>query len=262
MGCSANWLPSLWQVGAGRLHWRPHARNVPAVRSRRQKVWPGAPVQGVISRCRRTRCTICVGARPVWIRAPCRGGPCCRGICPGCAQGDQRLLIPTFNQRGTRPRIRSRRVARIAMQVRSQRILAVSTTWRPLDHRCCEVVAATRVHPSTRVANPYPTLGGPRRPMSAVQLTAVRTTQPGCSPGSPREYRQEVLVWIGPRLSWFSVCNRTKIQPAGSCSGCVPSGRVASGQPTQCDRRDKQPEISQCDIVVPRERQQVDNDSG
>jgi hypothetical protein len=46
-------------------HWRPHARNVAAVRSRRQKVCPGARVQGVISRWRRTRCTICVGARPV-----------------------------------------------------------------------------------------------------------------------------------------------------------------------------------------------------
>jgi hypothetical protein len=64
-----------------------HARNVPAVRSRRQKFWP---------RCSSPGCDrpvppdavhdLCGRAAPyvALIRAPRHGGPCCPGTCPGC----------------------------------------------------------------------------------------------------------------------------------------------------------------------------------
>jgi hypothetical protein len=64
-----------------------HARNVPAVRSRRQKFWP---------RCKSPGCDrpvppdavhdLCGRAAPyvALIRAPRHGGPCCPGTCPGC----------------------------------------------------------------------------------------------------------------------------------------------------------------------------------
>lgn len=64
-----------------------HARNVPAVRSRRQKFWP---------RCSSPECSrpvppdavhdLCGRAGPyvALIRAPRHGGPCCPGTCPGC----------------------------------------------------------------------------------------------------------------------------------------------------------------------------------
>jgi hypothetical protein len=64
-----------------------HARNVPAVRSSRQKFWP---------RCSSPGCDrpvppdavhdVCGRAAPyvALIRAPRHGGPCCPGTCPGC----------------------------------------------------------------------------------------------------------------------------------------------------------------------------------
>lgn len=64
-----------------------HARNVPAVRSRRQKFWPrcsspgcGRPVppDAVHDLCGRAAPYVAL------IRAPRHGGPCCPGTCPGC----------------------------------------------------------------------------------------------------------------------------------------------------------------------------------
>lgn len=64
-----------------------HARNVPAVRSSRQKFWPrcsspecGRPVppDAVHDLCGRA------GPYVALIRAPGHGGPCCPGTCPGC----------------------------------------------------------------------------------------------------------------------------------------------------------------------------------
>lgn len=64
-----------------------HARNVPAVRSSRQKFWlrcssPGCgrrvPPDAVHDLCRRA------GPYGALIRAPRHGGPCCPGVCPGC----------------------------------------------------------------------------------------------------------------------------------------------------------------------------------
>jgi hypothetical protein len=64
-----------------------HARNLPAVRSGRQKFWP---------RCSRPGCDrpvppdavhdLCGRAGPyvALIRSPRHGGPCCPGTCPGC----------------------------------------------------------------------------------------------------------------------------------------------------------------------------------
>jgi len=69
-------------VGAG-----AHARNVPAVRSRRQKFWPRCsspgcdrpvPPDAVHDLCGRA------GPYVALIRAPRHGGPCCPGTCPGC----------------------------------------------------------------------------------------------------------------------------------------------------------------------------------
>lgn len=69
-------------VGSG-----AHARNVPAIRSSRQKFWP---------RCSSPGCNrpvppdavhdVCGRAAPyvALIRAPRHGGPCCPGTCPGC----------------------------------------------------------------------------------------------------------------------------------------------------------------------------------
>jgi hypothetical protein len=69
-------------VGSG-----AHARNLPAVRSRRQKCWP---------RCSSPGCDrpvppdavhdVCGRAGPyvALIRSPRHGGPCCPGTCPGC----------------------------------------------------------------------------------------------------------------------------------------------------------------------------------
>jgi hypothetical protein len=65
----------------------PPARNVPAVRSRRQKFWPRCssvgcdrpvPPDAVHDLCGRA------GAYVALIRAPRHGGPCCPGTCPGC----------------------------------------------------------------------------------------------------------------------------------------------------------------------------------
>ena len=64
-----------------------HARNVPAVRSRRQKLWPRCsspgcdrpvPPDAVHDLCGRA------GPYVALIRAPRHGGPCCPGTCPGC----------------------------------------------------------------------------------------------------------------------------------------------------------------------------------
>src|SRR4051812_44799047 len=64
-----------------------HARNVPAVRSRRQKFWPRCsspgcdrpvPPDAVHDLCGRA------GPYVALIRAPRHGGPCCPGTCPGC----------------------------------------------------------------------------------------------------------------------------------------------------------------------------------
>ena len=64
-----------------------HARNVPAVRSSRQKFWPRCaspgcgrrvPPDAVHDLCRRA------GPYVALIRAPRHGGPCCPGACPGC----------------------------------------------------------------------------------------------------------------------------------------------------------------------------------
>jgi hypothetical protein len=69
-------------VGSG-----AHARNVPAVRSRRQKFWPRCsspgcdrpvPPDAVHDLCGRA------GPYVALIRAPRHGGPCCPGTCPGC----------------------------------------------------------------------------------------------------------------------------------------------------------------------------------
>ena len=65
----------------------PRARNVPAVRSRRQKFWPRCsslgcdrpvPPDAVHNLCGRA------GPYVALIRAPRHGGPCCPGTCPGC----------------------------------------------------------------------------------------------------------------------------------------------------------------------------------
>jgi hypothetical protein len=64
-----------------------HARNVPAVRSRRQKFWPRCaspgcdrpvPPDAVHDMCGRAAPYVAL------IRAPRHGGPCCPGTCPGC----------------------------------------------------------------------------------------------------------------------------------------------------------------------------------
>jgi hypothetical protein len=64
-----------------------HARNVPAVRSRRQRLWPRCsspgcdrpvPPDAVHDLCGRA------GPYVALIRAPRHGGPCCPGTCPGC----------------------------------------------------------------------------------------------------------------------------------------------------------------------------------
>jgi hypothetical protein len=64
-----------------------HARNLPAVRSRRQKLWPRCcspgcdrpvPPDAVHELCGRA------GPYVALIRAPRHGGPCCPGTCPGC----------------------------------------------------------------------------------------------------------------------------------------------------------------------------------
>jgi hypothetical protein len=64
-----------------------HARNLPAVRSRRQKFWPRCsspgcdrpvPPDAVHELCGRA------GPYVALIRAPRHGGPCCPGTCPGC----------------------------------------------------------------------------------------------------------------------------------------------------------------------------------
>jgi hypothetical protein len=64
-----------------------HACNVPAVRSRRQKLWPRCsspgcdrpvPPDAVHDLCGRA------GPYVALIRAPRHGGPCCPGTCPGC----------------------------------------------------------------------------------------------------------------------------------------------------------------------------------
>lgn len=64
-----------------------HARNVPAIRSRRQKLWPRCshpgcdrpvPPDAVHDLCGRA------GPYVALIRAPRHGGPCCPGTCPGC----------------------------------------------------------------------------------------------------------------------------------------------------------------------------------
>ena len=69
-------------VGSG-----AHARNLPAVRSRRQKSWPRCsspgcdrpvPPDAVHDLCGRA------GPYVALIRAPRHGGPCCPGTCPGC----------------------------------------------------------------------------------------------------------------------------------------------------------------------------------
>lgn len=64
-----------------------HARNLPAVRSRRQKFWPRCSSPG----CDRpvppdAMHDLCGRAGPyvALIRAPRHGGPCCPGTCPGC----------------------------------------------------------------------------------------------------------------------------------------------------------------------------------
>jgi hypothetical protein len=66
---------------------RTHARNVPAVRSRRHKLWPRCsnpgcdrpvPPDAVHELCGRA------GPYVALIRAPRHGGPCCPGTCPGC----------------------------------------------------------------------------------------------------------------------------------------------------------------------------------
>src|SRR5947209_722222 len=65
----------------------PHARNVPAVWSRRQKFWPRCsnlgchrpvPPDAVHDLCGRA------GPYVALIRAPRHGAPCCPGTCPGC----------------------------------------------------------------------------------------------------------------------------------------------------------------------------------
>jgi hypothetical protein len=65
----------------------PPARNVPAVRSRRQRFWPRCsslgcdrpvPPDAVHDLCGRA------GPYVALIRAPRHGGPCCPGTCPGC----------------------------------------------------------------------------------------------------------------------------------------------------------------------------------
>jgi hypothetical protein len=69
-------------VGSG-----AHARNLPAVRSRRQKFWPRCsspgcdrpvPPDAVHDLCGRA------GPYVALIRSPRHGGPCCPGTCPGC----------------------------------------------------------------------------------------------------------------------------------------------------------------------------------
>jgi hypothetical protein len=64
-----------------------HARNLPAVRSRRQKFWPRCsspgcdrpvPPDAVHDLCGRA------GPYVALIRSPRHGGPCCPGTCPGC----------------------------------------------------------------------------------------------------------------------------------------------------------------------------------
>ena len=64
-----------------------HARNVPAVRSSRQKFWPrcsrpgcgrSVPPEALHDVCRRA------GPYVALIRVPRHGGPCCPGACPGC----------------------------------------------------------------------------------------------------------------------------------------------------------------------------------
>jgi hypothetical protein len=64
-----------------------HARNLPAVRSGRQKLWPRCsspgcdrpvPPDAVHDLCGRA------GPYVALIRAPRHGGPCCPGTCPGC----------------------------------------------------------------------------------------------------------------------------------------------------------------------------------
>ena len=64
-----------------------HARNVPAIHSRRQKFWPRCSSPG----CHRpvppdALHDLCGRAGPyvALIRAPRHGGPCCPGTCPGC----------------------------------------------------------------------------------------------------------------------------------------------------------------------------------
>lgn len=64
-----------------------HARNLPAVRSGRQKFWPRCSSPG----CDRpvppdAMHDLCGRAGPyvALIRAPRHGGPCCPGTCPGC----------------------------------------------------------------------------------------------------------------------------------------------------------------------------------
>jgi hypothetical protein len=69
-------------VGSG-----AHARNVPAVRSSRQKFWPRCSSPGCDRRVPPDAVhDVCGRAGPyvALIRAPRHGGPCCPGTCPGC----------------------------------------------------------------------------------------------------------------------------------------------------------------------------------